>query len=1535
MASSTACLLCEEKISPAEKEVARVSRKGLASINEFTLKHNELNPEDPIPIHVFDENIQQYVHEKCRKKHANTRRYEQLSKRKHDVATNSKQKLRSEINPFSFLTDCYLCGQYIDQEKAKKYPNCPEHDFGRVMFLRVLETIKKRCTERCDDLPSDDWANAVSHRLACSIDLPAEGAIYHRKCYQYFMSPRNFSLQALPTLKDGAPPKKRGRPSGTVDGDKKSAFLHVIEYLENNDDETITLDELHELMESENIHGEVYSKKSLQRQLYAHYGSRVSITSSKKQPLIVTLTSNVKQLIQDAHTKLSYDSEDIEALIKVVGNFIRNEIKTTEKHNDVYPEASDMKSIDHNLDILPSSLRMLLQTIIKSKSADLRCASIGQSIMSATCPRAFLSPLQVGLCITLDQKYGHRDLIDLLFKFGFCSSYAESGMFKRNAAVTQGVDVGELTTNAVLHLIADNVDHNAKTLDGEEVIHMMGQMGAVTPARQTKKVIQRAKVTLDDIRKIGQHKIIFQKDPKAVLSKLTYPSIQAYHPDMLNARIDLMWQVSMHVSQPQPLWSGYMQSIHSGVPNPGKSTQLFLPMIDLTPSSPTCVRTTLEYLCDIAEQQGVTPIITFDQQLYWVALMVIEDQPSVSRLRNIVLLLGGFHTEMSLLGAIGSIMAGSGLKEMLEQVYAAGSVDQMLSGKAVARAVRGHFLIDRALNIISTSAALQLPMPALKGSSILSTDLPPIAQPTTDETSESTSASSPPGASISTPGRNKNTVNVRSQLTSDLPRPSSSTTHQETTHTAMEVISDLTTALQNGDLDLDEALKSSVLDDTQVAIDKWRDDIRKYGTARMWIQYQRMVEILRSLIRSARIGSWTLYIQSLRDMHAYLAAAGHNNYTKSLALFIPKMLDLENTHPEVHAAFMNGFFPVRRTDGAWSGVFTDLFIEQVLMAGIKKTGGLTHGRGFKESTRLLFLLSRPICGEVSQSIFEIAGAGSTQSKEDGHRDLSAARIKRDMSDTQKILQVLVEREPFRKTSDKLMSLSTGLMAEDSVNADEAKQVGDKILTSMVGHSVAEFKFAQKNQVKTLASAVHVKSASGERIEMDPQRLYQRLLLTGMADIPLPDLLKYELCSVPPALFDNHMLMRTGDKAELIHHLLKLHPTCVSAPIDTGVQFIVDGGGLLHKFSWPKHSSYAEICMMYIRYVRSAYGTAVVVFDGYHGATTKDEAHRRRTGTEVGASVSVSLDMRLTMTKKAFLANGSNKQALIDVLAVEMAKADIIVKHSVGDADFKICMLACSSATSKPTAVVAEDTDVFQLLIHYADITDHSQNMYMVTAKQTICITDLKKNLDPALTSALLFLHAISGCDTTSRPHGIGKVTVLAKYQALAQCASTFMLPTATKSAIVEAGDDALLVMYDCTTSPNLTAARVAKFQRRVATAAGYVAPEKLPPTQDAARFHHYRTYHQVQEWRGNTLAPDEWGWAVSVNGLMPVKMTQPAAPEKLLKIIRCNCSGNCEKKICTCRKNALQCTPACGQCKGITCSNGAPVDNEDDDDDED
>ncbi len=70
-----------------------------------------------------------------------------------------------------------------------------------------------------------------------------------------------------------------------------------------------------------------------------------------------------------------------------------------------------------------------------------------------------------------------------------------------------------------------------------------------------------------------------------------------------------------------------------------------------------------------------------------------------------VIRLGGFHTEMSYLGSSGCLMAGSGLKELLEVVYADNAVRHMLTGKAVSRAVRGQMLVDAALNTILVAKA--------------------------------------------------------------------------------------------------------------------------------------------------------------------------------------------------------------------------------------------------------------------------------------------------------------------------------------------------------------------------------------------------------------------------------------------------------------------------------------------------------------------------------------------------------------------------------------------------------------------------------------------------------------------------------------------------------------------------------------------------------------------------------------------------------------------------------------------------------------
>ena len=57
-------------------------------------------------------------------------------------------------------------------------------------------------------------------------------------------------------------------------------------------------------------------------------------------------------------------------------------------------------------------------------------------------------------------------------------------------------------------------------------------------------------------------------------------------------------------------------------------------------------------------------------------------------------------------------MAGSGLKEILEMIYAPNAVEHILTGKAIARAVCTH-LVDAAVNILMVFKALKVPIPGL------------------------------------------------------------------------------------------------------------------------------------------------------------------------------------------------------------------------------------------------------------------------------------------------------------------------------------------------------------------------------------------------------------------------------------------------------------------------------------------------------------------------------------------------------------------------------------------------------------------------------------------------------------------------------------------------------------------------------------------------------------------------------------------------------------------------------------------------------
>ena len=206
-----------------------------------------------------------------------------------------------------------------------------------------------------------------------------------------------------------------------------------------------------------------------------------------------------------------------------------------------------------------------------------------------------------------------------------------------------------------------------------------------------------------------------------------------------------------------------------------------------------------------------------------------------------------------------------------------------------------------------------------------------------------------------------------------------------------------------------------------------------------------MVYIIRKFVYSELLGDWNLHLQTLQEMLPYLAASGHNNYTKSLVIYLDKMSKLSDTHQDVYELFMRGFHPIRRSDREWAGLSTDLVIEQELMRSVKTSGGLTRGSRMSEIQRHIWVMSRPACAQINAAIQDLTGIKHKSSEQ--IKDLSLARIDRDFKDTTKIQNFLSDRNPFMRTKE-LINIASGVHANPEVNVDRAKDIGIDILISM-------------------------------------------------------------------------------------------------------------------------------------------------------------------------------------------------------------------------------------------------------------------------------------------------------------------------------------------------------------------------------------------------------------------------------------------------------------------------------------------------------
>ena len=679
-------------------------------------------------------------------------------------------------------------------------------------------------------------------------------------------------------------------------------------------------------------------------------------------------------------------------------------------------------------------------------------------------------------------------------------------------------------------------------------------------------------------------------------------------------------------------------------------------------------------------------------------------------------------------------------------------------------------------------------------------------------------------------------------------------------------------------------------------------------------------------------------------MLPYIAATGHNLYTSDLWLYLQHMKELEEQSPEMYKKFAEGYATIRRTDKQYGGIPSDQIIEQMLMRALKTRGGLTRGRGFTEVQQAVWLLSRNVCAEVTNSVHD--DLLNLKGGFEQHVKMGKTSDKKNLEDYQKTLDFFRMRNPFATGHNELENIVTGKQASPIVNVFAAQAIGKAMMDKMEGTAVKDFTFKRKDQAVTMASKIHRKD--GTIIQINPQNLFDRLVALALVssrekETNLEDMMSYELAPFPPSLFEGEELMREAHKPQ-ITELLKKHynpkPTDKSQKLEGTV--VLDGGSLLYTINWTKGSKFRDVADLYTKFVTKNYLKpechVKVVFDSYPDEpTTKDSTHLRR-ARQSSTKIRVADEMVLDITKQQFLSNSNNKQSFVDYVRLKLDAIDgIQCVAARSDADCLIVDTAITALTDSPAkcvTVVGDDTDLIVLLLNRTkNCVPRAGQLYFRTKKWSWDIALLIDSIKDQgyMKHSILSLHAISGCDTTSRVFGKGKSKFFLVDRDVEEywaAVDVFEQSTATKTEIAEAGRAILRTIY-CTAKERkegltLNQMRAARYTEKSLAAASVITAESLPPTRDAADLHSLRAYLQVQQWLGNELDPSRYGFCLTKGMFLPVNMSQQVAPEFLLDGIFCKCKGSCDTRSCKCHKAQLFCNKNCGVCEGRVCNNKEP-----------
>ncbi|KAL5014823.1 hypothetical protein ScPMuIL_000962 [Solemya velum] len=721
---------------------------------------------------------------------------------------------------------------------------------------------------------------------------------------------------------------------------------------------------------------------------------------------------------------------------------------------------------------------------------------------------------------------------------------------------------------------------------------------------------------------------------------------------------------------------------------------------------------------------------------------------NAERYRKHIIMIGTFHLICAYLKMVGKKMAGSGFSDILLEagLITSGSIEGVLKGKHYERAMNCHKVMFECLEQLLLDKFM-----LKQGYEQLKDALP------------------------------RDTLQ---KLTDIKEAPSSESVHF---------------AINDEDL-------CAFLDD----FIKFRGDVANGHlgkTAQFWISYLDHVRLVFSLLEAVKDNNFYLYAQALHLMACLFFSFGGQNYARYLSYYSVFLANVDISHPGSSDLIKLGTFSVARSFTPGNRCDVDKTMEETFMRHAKSKGGagsgitglLTNISAYQRWVRSTHARSQYV-----NATFQMIGMVSDNT-DDTHKDTRPTEIMKSVKRVKTTKDaVLSFMNPFDLDTQALVVLSSGATAPDSVSNDvlraeaAGKDAQEQFVTDRLKDGKDFFQPIKKLNLKTLdemSRKVKLTTSKSKIVQYKQQgniafQLFVKCQAHPDLKINLQELLTYPLTPVPYSLATADGFLAKTDKAKAFHHIAKDVEDFNQPPTERTLT-IHDGNAMFYCMK-EVPGNFKLICKKIFDML--APGDVVFSTDSYDPESIK-AMERRRRGT------SEKLLIRGEKTKrppdwKAFLTNDENKQQFINLLLKEwstdqyapMLKDRKVVLVCNGEAylltstdgvsttKFAVESLQSSQEETDTRIVLycqfgkdrgyehirvkSPDTDVFFLLLHYAATVDGLTILFDTgtgNKQRLLNMTELAQKYTPDYCSALLGVHAYSGCDTTSAFKGVGKI----------------------------------------------------------------------------------------------------------------------------------------------------------------------------------